>query len=230
MSRSITYDSTYVIKDKVNEIISYNIHQSSYSVPTKEYQVFYFPKQQMMISGCLFNKPKTYYEIVNARKPALKKIITDYHLTVEQFIPTNTSRANGFEDLCTAEMLDSALIKGIDPSQWMNNFQSKSIDYLESHKDSLEIEFRKIPRSFDYNVLANGLRNLRKDYSRAIIIYKVLLRIYPKENELYFFIGECFESKEDKIEAIAYYNKYLEKVIDENEINQVNEKISKMKE
>lgn len=230
INRSITYDSSYVIEDKTNEVITYNILQSNYAVPTKEYQVFYFPKQQLMISGCLFNKPKTYYEIVNARKPALKKVITDQHLTIKKYIPTNTSRANGFEDICTAEMLDSALINGIDPYLWMNNFQSKSIDYLENHLDSLETEFRKIPSSFDYNVLANGLKNIRKDYNRAIVIYKVLLRIYPNENELYYFIGECYESKNAKLEAAAYFSKYLEKVTDVNEIKDVNEKLIKLKE
>ena len=227
--RSITYDSIYFIKDKMNEIISYNIHQTKYTVPTEEYQVSYFPNQRMMVSGCLFNKPKAYYEIVNARKNALNKIVKDNQLIVKSFVPTNTSSANGFEDICTSQMLDSGLIKGIDPYLWMNNFQSKSIEYLENSKDSLENDFSKIPRSFDYNVLANGLRNLRNDYSRAIIIYKVLLRIYPKENELYYFIGECYESKGDKIEAIAYYKKYLEKALDENEIKDINEKISKLK-
>ena len=228
--RNIIYDSTYVIKDKINEVVCYNILQSNYSVPTKEYQVFYFPNQQMMISGCLFNKPKAYYEIVNARKPAFKKFITEHYIKANTFIPTNTSRANGFEDICTAEMLDSALVKGINPNHFMDNFQLKNFEYLESKMDSLETEFRMIPRSFDYNVLANGLRNIRKDYNRAIIIYKVLSRIYPDENELFYFIGECNESKGAKIEAMAYYNKYLEKVIDVNEIKEVNEKIRKLKE
>ena len=229
-NRNIIYDSTYIIKDRINEVVCYNILQSNYTVPTKEYQVFYFPNQQMMISGCLFNKPKAYYEIVNARKPALKKFIADHDLTINTFIPTNTSRINGFEDICTTEMLDSTLVKGINPNQFMDNFQSKTFEYLESKMDSLELEFKRIPRSFDYNVLANGLRNIRKDYNRAIIIYKVLSRIYPNENELFYFIGECYESKEAKIEAIAYYMKYLEKVVDTIEIKEINEKVSKLKE
>lgn len=226
--RTIVYDSTYTIKDNKNEIHLYEMLQANYSVPTKEYNIFYFPNQQLLVSGCLFNKPISYYEIVNARKPALKKFITDYKLAVKTLIPTNTSRANGFVDVCSIEMLDTALIKGINPYQFMDNFQLKNIEYLESKMDSLETEFRKIPRSYDYNVLANGLRSIRKDFNRAIIIYKVLLRIYPNEKELFYFIGECYEGKEAKIEAVAFYTKFLNFATTEEDKKEIKEKINKL--
>jgi hypothetical protein len=226
--RTIIYDSTYTIKDKANEINLFEIFQSKYAVPTKEYNLFYFPKQQSVVSGCLFNKPISYYEVVNARKPALKKIITDNKLAVKQLIPTNTSRANGFVDVCTIEMLDSALVKGIDPYKFCDNFQSKSIEYLESKTDSLANEFRKIPRSFDYLVCANALRSLKKDYNRAIIVFKVLTTLYPKEVDFYFNIAECYESKGAKVEAIAFYEKFIGLTANEADKKEAKEKIENL--
>jgi tetratricopeptide (TPR) repeat protein len=227
-NRTIIYDSAYTIKDKNNEIKLYEILQSKYAVPTKEYNIFYFPSQQLLVSGCLFNKPISYFEVVNARKPALKKFITDNQLGAKILIPTNTSRASGFVDICSIEMLDTALIKGINPYQFMDNFQSKTIYYLESRSDSLVSEFKKIPRSFDYLVCANGLRSIKKDYNRAIIIYKTLLAIYPKEVDLYFNIAECYESKGAKIEALAFYNIFLSITTNEDDKKETKEKIESL--
>ena len=226
--RAIIYDSTYKIKDKKNEIDLYEMLQSKYLVPTKEYNIFYFPKQQLLVSGCLFNKPISYYEVVNARKPALKKFISENKLSVKTLIPTNTSRANGFVDVCSIEMLDTALVKGINPSQFCDNFQSKSIEYLESKTDSLVNEFKKIPRSFDYLVCANTLRSIRKDYNRAIIVFKILSNLYPKEIETYFYIAECYESKGAKVEAVAFYNKFLSLTTSEDDKKETKEKIEKL--
>jgi tetratricopeptide (TPR) repeat protein len=202
--------------------------QSKYSVPTKEYNIFYFPNQYLLVSGCLFNKPITYYEVVNSRKPALKKFIMDNKLAVKTLIPTNISKANGFVDVCSMEMLDSALVKGINPNQFFDNFQSKSIEYLESKTDSLTTEFKKIPRSFDYLVCANGLRSIKKDYNRAMIVFKVLATIYPKEVDVYFYIAECYESKGAKIEALAFYNKFLSETTNEEDKKETREKIEKL--
>lgn len=227
-SRAIIYDSTYIIKDKKNEINCYEMQQTKYLVPTKEYNIFYFPKQQLLISGCLFNKPTTYYEVVNARKQALKSFLTDANLLVKKLIPTNTSRASGFIDVCSIEMLDTALVKGIIPNQFCDNFQVKPYEYLESKTDSLSNEFKKIPRSFDYLVCANTLRSIRKDYNRAIVIFKVLASLYPKEIEIYYYIAECYESKVANIEALAFYNKFLSLTTNEDDKNKTKDKIEKL--
>jgi tetratricopeptide (TPR) repeat protein len=228
-NRTILYDSIYRIKDKKNEMICYEILQSKYLVPTKEYNIFYFPKQQLVVSGCLFNKPLAYYEVVNARKPALKKFISDNKLSVKVFIPTNTSKANGFTDICTIEQLDEALIKGIQPYQFCDNFQTKSIEYLESKSDSLETEFRKIPRSFDYLVCGNTLRSIRKDYNRAIIVFKILNKIYPLEIDAYLSIAESYESKGSKIEAIGYYEKFISLTKSKEDAIEIKERIEKLR-
>lgn len=230
LQRSVIFDSIYKVMDGLNELQVLEVSQKAYNIPTPEYNIFYFPKQKFLVSGCLFNKPLTYFEVINARKPALKKIINDRKLKVEILFPTNTSSKGGFEDLCTIETLDSALVKGINPYDFIRDFQLQPLDYLESKKDSLAIEFSKIPRSFDYIVCANGLISIKKDYSRALIILKVLLTIYKTEYTLYVNIADTYAAKGDKIEAIAFYHQYLQFATDKDDINEINRQIKKLEE
>lgn len=227
--RLVVNDSVFTVKDRRNRLVAHVIPQSGYAVPTKEYNLVYFPRQELLISGCLFNKPLTYYEVVNARKPALKKIIADRRLAVRTLLPTNTCSANGFEDVCSVEMLDSTLVKGIKPDEFADALQGHSIEYLESRTDSLTDEMRNIPRSFDYMICGNTLKTLRKDYNRAMLVFKCLTKVYPKEADSYFFIGECYELKGYRLEAIAYYRRFLEITKDRDDIADVTQRIEKLK-
>ncbi|MFY7786478.1 MAG: hypothetical protein ACOVQA_01275 [Thermoflexibacteraceae bacterium] len=227
--RSIIFDSMYHLKDKLNALTIYKVAQSAqYKVPTKEYLLAYFPHQALLVSGCLLNKPKTYYEVVNQRKVVLKKFLTATALQPKNFVPTNSSRANGFEDICTAEILDSALVKGIIPDELCDKLQSQKVEYLFAKTDSLAAEFKKRPISFDYLVCGNTFRQLRKDYFRALAIFKALTIVYPKEVESYYYAAECYEALGFRHEAQAYFELCLPLVKTEADINDVKERIKKL--
>lgn len=227
--RVVLTDSVFTVRDQRNHLVCYVVPQAKYAVPTPEYNLVLFPNQALLVSGCLFNKPLTYYEIVTPRKLALRKFLADRQLTVRTLVPTNTTGVSGFEDVCTLEMLDSTLSRGIRPDEFGDALQGRSIEYLESRADSLTDEFRKIPRSFDYLVCANALKNSRKDYNRAIVVYRCLTRLYPQEPDAYYFIGECYELKGYAPEAIAYYERCLPLTKDKADIADVTARIRKLR-
>jgi tetratricopeptide (TPR) repeat protein len=226
--RVVLFTNVHEIKDKLNHLQINMVPQTAYAVPTREYNVFYFKPQQVLVSGCLFNKPKSYFEVVNARKFALKKFISDHQIDAQTFVPTNTSRANGFEDICSLALYDSALVNGIIPQVFCDEFQTFRIDYLAQKADSLKNEFKKIPRSFDYQVIGSTLKIIRKDYFRALIVFRVLTEIYPTEPESYFYLAECYEGLAFKPEALAYYQKFLGLSKDQDDIAEVQKKIKQL--
>ncbi len=79
-------------------------------------------------------------------------------------------------------------------------------------------EFSKIPRSFDYQVIGNTLKTIRRDYFRALLVFKVLTEIYPSEPESYFYLAECYEGLALKVEAVACYHKFLKLTKDQADI------------
>jgi len=225
--RTILIDSTYEIADKSTTLSVFSISQKNYPVPTKEYMVFDYPMQKTFISGCLYNKPLTYHELVNQRKTALKKFLIDKKLSPQLLIPTNTSKKNDFEDICTIGMLDSTLRYGLQPDSFVMSIKNKDVQYLTSRMDSLIGECKKIPRSYDYIVCAKYLI-IEKEYVRAIVLLKALMTIHPNDDIIYYFIGNCYEKMNFIMEAIAYYQKYMTIVKDQNEITETKLLIDKL--
>ncbi len=228
-NRTILVDSTYLIKDNSNSVEIFILRQADYLTPTKEYIVFYLDKQHTLVSGCLYNKPISYHEIVTQRKNGIKKFITEHkRLNVEKLIPTNTTRKGNFEDICTMSMLDSTLIKGIKPETFVEKMQQKSIEYLYAKEDSLSEEYIKLSRSYDYIVCANYLLTYG-DYLRSIAMLKSLAKAFPKDAIIHYFTGYAYEMLNHPTEAIAYYQRYLQMLTDPDTIKEMEERIAQLK-
>ncbi len=225
----IRNDSVYKLESKHNKLICYAIKQSQYAIPTKEYNLVYFPKQKLIVSACLFQKPLDYYQVVNARKLALKEFIINNDIDVKYLIPTNTIKTIGYEDICTMEMLDSTIKFGIKPNEVADFFQSKSLEYLENKRDSLSKEFKKIPKYYDYYQCGKLLLK-RKDYDRALIIFQLIPKIYEDfSHNVYLYSGVCYESIGKKDKAKVFYEKYIACAISDNEVNYGKLKIENLK-
>ena len=227
LNETIVYEGSYTIKDRTNELTVMEIRQSEYRVPALEYNVLYFPRQSAMVTGCLFNKPEQYYEVVNDRKTALKRFLIDKGFQPGRLVPTNTTRANGFLDICTGQMLDSTLLHGIDPYKFTERFQSRDVQYLLASKDSLKKEFSRIPRSYDHIVCANYLI-AQGEHMRAVAVLRPLAELYPKEAVIPFFIGQCYESMDMRAEAAAHYRRQVGLLTDESEKDEARKRIEAM--
>jgi hypothetical protein len=227
MREAIVYQGSYTIKDRTNELRLMEMRQSEYNVPTPEYNVFLFPKQSSMVTGCLYNKPEAYHEVVNDRKKALDLFLKDKRIAPSSLIPTNTSRSNGFMDICSRATFDSTLAMGIDPVRFMESMHSRKVEYLLASKDSLKAEFSKIPRSYDYIVCANYLIAYG-DPLRAIAMLRPLAELYPTESVIPYFTGVCYENMGMKTEAVAHYRRQLALLKDEDEMDEVRKRIASL--
>jgi tetratricopeptide (TPR) repeat protein len=219
--RFIEYDSIYMIQDNFNSLELHALFQNKYTVPTKEYNIFYFSRQQVLVQGCIFNKPLTYFEVINQRKKALREIIKDKKINAKFLIPTNTSKANEFVDIIPIELFEQSFSKGIDAEKFCDDWQKFSVEYLLAKSDSIGTEIKKIPRSFDYLVLSNYLIQLKKDFLRAIVLLKPLIKVYPNEAMLYERMGFCYENLGLNMEAILYYEKFISLSTDEEDIKEI---------
>lgn len=226
--RYVKIDSTFKMVSNNNELICYTINRNQYAVPTQEYNVIYFPYQKLLVTGCLYQKPLDYHQVVDSRKYALKQLIDSYIIKANYLLPTNTCRKTGFEDICTIGMLDSTLLFGIKPIEVADFFQSKSISYFDRMQDSLIIEFKKIPSYYDYYTCARELLS-RKDYDKALIIFNLIINVYPEySHNVYLYTGECYESKGDKEKAKYFYEKYIACAVSESETNYGKQKINNL--
>jgi tetratricopeptide (TPR) repeat protein len=226
--RYISNDSVFKLQQESNELQLFLVKKADYPVPTEEYNLVYLPKQKTLVSGCLYQKPFGYHQVVNDRKMALKSFISDQKMDVRYFVPTNTSKECGFEDICTIEMLDSTLIYGIKPDEVADDFQSRSFDYLISHQDSLREEIRKIPTYYDYYQCGKTLMK-RKAYDRALLIFEMLPEIYSDfSHNVYLYSGDCYKFKGDKEKAKVNYEKYIACAIADVEVQWGKERIEKL--
>lgn len=225
--QTIVYQGGYSIKDKFNEVEILEINQKEYPVPTTEYNIFNFPGQSAMVSGCLFNKPQGYYEVVNRRKTALKDFMNQKNIKATSIIPTNTTRSNGFLDVCTNETLDSTLSFGLDPDKFNKTLKMRSVEYLLGQRDSLKSELSKIPRSYDYLVCVNSLIG-SSEFLRAISILRPLSELYPKEGVIQYFTAQCYEGLNLNMEAVLFYEKYAKTLSNSQEVAEIKLKIDKL--
>ncbi len=197
-----------VIKDKSNEIQVFLLKQSNYKVPTSEYMLFYLPKQKTIISGCLYNKPLDYHEVINSRKTSLLQFITDRKMEISYIIPTNTCKKAGFEDICSFAMFQETFEKGLKPHEIADELQKIPLEKLETNIDSLAGAWKgKTTRSYDWLVCANTLKTTRKDSHRAIILFKTVLKMFPDDFLSYYYIGEIYYQKKYLFESLIYYEK-----------------------
>jgi hypothetical protein len=202
---------SFEIGDGTNTLRVRVIHKSKYEVPTDEYIVVELPGPKALVSGCLFNKPLTYWEVVNTRKTSLAAFLADTKLDVRWFVPTNSARGSGFEDFCTREMLAETLEKGMKPAEIADRLQARSVPDLRAGIDALAAELAsKTPRSYDIFVCANFLKLKRNDLERAAILFEIAARLFPKEVESWWFLGENWKLAGDKARAREAWTRALD--------------------
>lgn len=209
--QALTIADTFELADGANALRARVIRKARYEIPTDEYIVVELPRPKALVSGCLFNKPLTYWEVVNTRKTSLAAFLDDSKLDVEWLVPTNSARGSGFEDVCTREMLAETLERGMKPAEIADRLQARTVAALRADLDALAAEFAaKTPRSFDILVCGNYLKTKRKDYERAAVLFEVATRLFPKEVETWWRLGDNWSHGGDKTKARAAWTRALE--------------------
>lgn len=179
----------FALEDATNRLVVHVLDGSHYTVPTDEYVVVEFPDQELLVSGCLYNKPLTYHEVVNQRKPALRLFLRTEAPHVKTLVPTNSSAASGFENVCTVAMLDATLEEGIQPTAVAERLAAMELDELTAKLDELAEEFgARTPRSYDLLVTGNTIRSL-DDHARAALWFEMTARIFPDEGRVHYYHG-----------------------------------------
>lgn len=201
----------FEISDGTNTLRAHVLKKDRYEIPTDEYIVVELPGPKALISGCLFNKPLTYFEVVNTRKTSLAAFLADRGMDTAWLVPTNSAHGSGFEDVCSREMLAETLEKGLKPAEVADRFAARTVPDLRADIPALALEFgKKTPRSYDLLVCGNFLRMKRKDPARAVVMFEVAARLFPKEMDTWYWLGEGRSEAGDKPGAREAYARALE--------------------
>lgn len=220
---------TFEIGDGANRLRAHVLRKPKYEVPADEYVVVEFPAAKALVSGCLFNKPLTYWEVVNTRKTSLATYLADSQLDVAWLVPTNSTRGSGFEDFCTREMLAETLEKGMKPADVADRLQARPVSDLRAGMDALVSEFgAKTPRSYDLLVCGNYLKTSRKDYERAALLFEIAARLFPGEADPLWFLGESWSLAGEKGKAREAWGRGLEVATKDEDRKQFREALEKL--
>jgi hypothetical protein len=208
--RVLSIRDGFELADASNRLRVHVLSKAQYEVPADEYVVVEFPGAQALVSGCLFNKPLGYWEVVNTRKTSLSAFLVDSKLSVDWLLPTNSAKGSGFEDVCRRELLAETLEKGIKPDELADRLQRRSVADLRNEMDKLVAEFRtRTPRSYDLLVCGNYLKSKRKDPERAAVLFEVAARLFPKEVEPAWNLGVTWAEAGDKAKARSAFSQAL---------------------
>jgi hypothetical protein len=217
-SRALVIDGRFTLDDGSNRLTAWVLPDSDYPVPTEEYTIVHFPEQRVLITGCLYNKPLTYHEVINGRKLALHEFIEDRRLDVERIVPTNTVREAGFEGTCTLAMLERTLVEGIDPMKIADRLEERTVDELRADLDALVAEYgARAPRSYDLIVVASRIRDERDDPGRAIVMFEVAERAFPDDAWVPYHLGRTLFEAGDVAAAESAWERALTRSEDEDE-------------
>lgn len=220
-----------VIADEANELRLHVIDDQRYEVPTPEYMTVEFPRQKVMVSGCLYNKPLSYHEVVNKRKPALRNYLRDHAPNVTTLVPTNTCASEGFEDVCSVAMLDATLDEGIDPQEVADRLAAMSLEEITATLDALVAEFAaRTPRAYDLLVCGNTIRSEREDLPRAILFFEVASRAFPGDASPAYYHGMALLEHGESGRAEAVWEQALALAEDDDERTQLLERMAATRE
>jgi hypothetical protein len=191
-SRALVIDSTFELADATNrlrvDLLRQGDGETGWTVPTREYMVFVFPDQRALVSGCLYNKPLGYHEVVNIRKHAMRKYLETCTTPITTIIPTNTSSDGGFEDICTRDMLAETMVMGLDPNAVVARLEVLTLDALRASAPALREEFKSLPRSFDLQVCANGLAS-KGFREHCVVLLEVATELFPDDGSAWYQLG-----------------------------------------
>jgi hypothetical protein len=210
-SRVLPITETLTFEDGANALTAYVISKEDYEVPTDEYMIVHFPRERVVVSGCLFNKPLTYFEVVNTRKTSLDGFLTDRALPVDWLVPTNTVEAAGFEEVPSHATLKETLEKGMKPWEVADRLEARSVEDLRAGKDELAKEFASLtPRAYDIVVCAGYLRREREDLERAFVLYELAVELHPEDFLARYALAGAWQHRGDAEKAREVYGKTLE--------------------
>ena len=228
-AQALMVDAKFVIEDTSNRMVVHVLTREEFQTPTDDYVVFEFPQQALMVSGCLYNKPLDYHEVVNARKPGFHRFLTEHAPSVVTLVPTNTTTASGYEDVCNVEMLQTTLREGIDPQQVADRLIAMSLEEIEAQLDAMVEEFSaRTPKVFDLLVCANTLRVQRADPSRAALLFEVALGAFPDSADAAYYLGVSRWESADHASAATSWERALA-LTDTDERDALRERIEAVK-
>jgi len=184
-SRVILVDDQFELADATNRLRVWLLKQGTgekqWAVPTPEYMLFEFPASGVLVSGCLYNKPKTYHEVVNSRKKTILRFIDSCTPGVTALVPTNTSSGDGFEDVCTLQMLRDSIEQGIKPDEVSKRFGAMTPEAMRAKSDAIAAEFKALtPRAYDLMVCASQL-NRDKHAEHSLILLDIAISLFPDD-------------------------------------------------
>lgn len=217
---------TFELREGDQVLRAHVLRDSTYAVPTRQYVVVELPRARAVVSGCLYNKPLDYHEVINARKRAMDAFLTEQAPDTEWLVPTNTSRASGFEDVCSRAMLDETLRSGLDPERVAERVGRTPVPELEASFFQLVEEFRaKTPRGYDLLVCGNYLR-AKQDHERALLLFRVATVLSPEDIDAYWLVAEAALTLGRESEARSALNRALELATDDADRAAIREQLA----
>lgn len=225
-ARVLTIAGDFELRDATNSLRAHVLTKDRYEIPTDEYMVIELPAARALVSGCLFNKPVDYFEVVNTRKTSLAAFLADRKLDVAWLVPTNSTRGSGYEDVCARQLLDETLEKGLKPAEIADRFAARSVAELRAEVPALAAEFgKRTPRSYDLLVCGNFMRMKRKDPERAVVMFEVATRLFPKEMDTWYWLGEGRSEAGDAEGAREAWKRALEFATTDDDRTELRKKI-----
>jgi hypothetical protein len=218
-SSALVVSDRFTLEDPSNRLTMLVIPEDEYDVPVDDYVIVHFPEQRVLVTGCLYNKPVAYHEVINVRKPALRRFIADNDLDAETLIPTNTTGADGyFEDVCTLAMLDETLEKGMNPARVYERLARRSVEELRADLDGLTAEFSDPNlRPFDLLVTGNTMRLTHEDPARAAVFLEMTERRFPDDDRVPYYLGLALWQSGDRAGADRAWERTVAKAENEED-------------
>lgn len=231
-SRALVIGEAFELADGFNRmsirVLRQGAGEGQWGVPTSEYMVFVFPGQKAIVSGCLFNKPLTYHEVVNTRKLALRKFIDSCGFPIETIIPTSTDITSGVEHTCSTGMLDETIAMGIKPEEIVARYGPMTPDQLLAARPELLEEFRKIPRAYDIMVCASALVRAGC-HEHAVVFHEAAIELFPWDAAPRLRAGGILWKLGRKQEAEVRWAESLTLARDEEEREEFTREIDEMR-
>ncbi|MCY2961212.1 MAG: hypothetical protein NTY35_13710 [Planctomycetota bacterium] len=191
--RAIVVKDRFEIGDRTNRLIVHVLRRGpapdGWDVPTPEYMVFEVPERDLLVSGCLYNKPKETHEVISGRKRALSRFISEKGVSAGTLVPTNTTSELGFEDVCTLQMLHDSLIEGLDPAEVSRQWGAVTAEEMRARLGEIvqEHEARKT-RAFDFLVCQSKLVVDGRP-GHALVWLDAASRLHPSDPYLWYESG-----------------------------------------
>lgn len=176
--------------DGTNELILHVLDKDDYPVPTDQYTLIEFPRQKLLVSGCLYTKPLTYHGVVNTRKTSLRDYLAHSALDVDRLVNTSSCEARGDEDVSSLATFRATLEQGLRPEKIAARLTGMSLEEIDAALPALTTELSaRTERPYDLLVCANHLRREAKDLPRAEKLFRLTAMAFPDDARSAYYLG-----------------------------------------